>query len=215
MNQIFGKKIGCTRVFTEGGESVPVTVLECTPNVICQVKTPESDGYSAVQVGLEEQKLQRLNKAAAGHQRKAEKGSFKFLSELRLDDHGQKANKSFNVGEAISLEGLFEAGKRVDVAGITVGKGFAGVVKRHGMKGNPATRGTHEYRRHGGSIGCRKTPGRTFKNKRMGGHMGVDLVTQLGLEVVQVRAEENLLLVRGSVPGPKNSYVYIRDAIKG
>jgi len=215
MNQIFGKKIGCTRIFTAGGESVPVTVLECTPNVICQVKTSEKDGYSAVQVGLEAQKLQRINKAEAGHFRQAEKGAFKILRELRLDDHGQKGDKTYSVGEQISLEGLFEPGKRVDVAGVTIGKGFAGVVKRHGMKGNPATRGTHEYRRHGGSIGCRKTPGRTFKNKRMGGHMGVELMTQLGLQVVEVRPEENLLLVRGSVPGAKNSYVYIRDAIKG
>lgn len=215
MNQIFGKKIGNTRLFTEKGESVPVTVIECSPNVITQVKTPDGDGYSAIQVGLEPQKLQRLPKAAVGHLRKAEKGAFKILRELRLDSHGQSVNQTYNVGEEIRLEGLFEVGKRVDIAGVTVGKGFAGVVKRHGMKGNPATRGTHEYRRHGGSIGCRKTPGRTFKGKRMGGHMGVDLVTQLGLEVVQVRPEENLLLVKGSVPGPKNAYVYVRDAIKG
>lgn len=214
MKQIFGKKIGCTRVFSEAGESVPVTVIQCTPNVITQVKSAEKEGYSAIQVGLEGQKQQRMNKPAAGHLKVAEKGSFKILRELRLDTHGQKGGTDYKIGDEIALAGLFEAGNKVDVAGVTVGKGFAGVVKRHGMKGNPATRGTHEYRRHGGSIGCRKTPGRTFKNKKMGGHMGVDLVTQLGLEVIQVRAEENLLLVRGSIPGPKNSYVYVRTAIK-
>lgn len=215
MNQIFGKKIGCTRVFTETGESVPVTVIQCEPNIVTQVKTGDKEGYSAVQVGLIPQKQQRLDRALAGHFRKAEKGTFKELRELRLDHHGQKGDKSYNVGDAITLEGLFEPGKRVDVTGVTIGKGFAGVVKRYKMKGSPATRGTHEYRRHVGSIGNRKFPGRVFKNKRMPGHMGVETMTQLGLEVVQVRAEENLLLVRGSIPGAKNSIVYVRDAIKG
>jgi large subunit ribosomal protein L3 len=215
MKQIFGKKLGCTRVFTATGDSVPVTVIECEPNVITQVKTTESDGYAAVQVGLTEQKAQRVSKAMIGHFRAAEKGAFKDLRELRFDTHGQKVGELPKVGEAISLEGMFEPGARVDVSGISVGKGFAGVMKRHGMKGFPATRGTHEYRRHAGSIGNRKFPGRVFKNKRMCGHMGVDQIMQLGLEVVQVRLDDNLLLVKGSIPGPKNSVVYVRSAIKG
>ncbi len=216
MKQIFGKKIGCTRIFIENGECVPVTVLECAPNVITQVKTADKDGYSAVQIGLEPQKAQRLAKAQAGHFRNAEKGAFKVLRELRFDTHGQKgAAEEYKAGQEITLEGLFEPGTRVDVSGISSGKGFAGVMKRHGMKGNPMSRGTHEYRRHAGSIGNRKFPGRVFKNKRMCGHMGVDKIMQTGVEVVQVRAAENLLLVKGSVPGAKNSVVYIRSAIKG
>ena len=215
MKQIFGRKLGCTRVFTASGDSVPVTVIECEPNVITQVKTPDKDGYSAVQIGLTPQKAQRVAKAMTGHFRAAEKGAFKVLKELRFDTHGQKTPELPKVGEAISLDGLFEPGTRVDVSGTSIGKGFAGVMKRHGMKGFPATRGTHEYRRHAGSIGNRKFPGRVFKNKRMCGHMGAEGIMQIGLEVVQVRLEDNLLLVKGSIPGPKNSVVYVRTAIKG
>lgn len=216
MNQIFGKKLGCTRVFTEAGESVPVTVIECEPNVITQVKTAEKDGYSAIQIGLITQKAQRVTKPMTGHFRAAEKGAFKYLREIRLDSHGQTVKGELpKVGESISLEGLFEPGTRVDVSGISIGKGFAGVMKRHGMKGFPMTRGTHEYRRHAGSIGNRKFPGRVFKNKRMCGHMGVEKIMQTGVEVVQVRLEDNLLLVKGSIPGPKNGIVYVRTAIKG
>lgn len=210
MNQIYGRKVGMTRIFTETGESVPVTVIEAQPNVVFQVKTAEKDGYRAVQVGFGSQKTQRLSKAVLGHVSQAKKGTPRELREIRLGE-----GEEFQVGDEIRVGDVFEAGKRVDVTGVSVGKGFAGVMKRHGMKGQPATRGTHEYRRHGGSIGNRKFPGRVFKNKRMGGHMGAERVTQLGLEVVQVRGEENLILVRGAVPGPKNGVVIVRHAIKG
>ena len=210
MNKIFARKVGMTRIFTEGGESVPVTVLEVKPNVVVQVKTVEKEGYSAVQVALREQKPQRVNRALSGHFAKAKRGVFKTLREIRTAEPS-----TLNAGDELKLQDQFAVGSRVDVTGVTIGKGYAGVMKRHHMKGNPMTRGTHEYRRHGGSIGCRKFPGRVFKNKRMAGHMGVDRVTQQGLQVVQVRPDEHLLLVRGSVPGPKNSMVEVSTAVKG
>lgn len=212
MKQIFGTKVGCTRYFLESGESVPVTVLEMEPNVVCQVKTAENDGYAAVQVGFGAQKPQRLNRAETGHFGKSGKGVFRYLREIRLDDHGQEGKNEYKPGDEIVIEGMFEAGAKIDVVGTSIGKGFAGVMKRHHMKGFPMTRGTHEYRRHGGSIGNRKFPGRTFPNKRMGGHMGVERVLQHGLQVVAVK--ENLLLVKGAVPGPKNGVVLVRTAIK-
>jgi large subunit ribosomal protein L3 len=213
MNGIYGRKVGMTRVFTESGESVPVTVLEMTPNVVYQVKSEESEGYSAVQVGLGTQKAQRVSKPQTKHFAKAKKGFPAKAREIRLDAYFE--GKEFAVGDEIVLKGLFECGSKVDVVGTTIGKGFAGVIKRHGMKGaQTMTHGTHEYFRHGGSIGCRKFPGRVWKNKRMPGHMGVDRVVQQGLEVIQVRDEEHVLLVRGSVPGPKNGTVFVRTSTR-
>ena len=141
------------------------------------------------------------------------KGFPREANEIRLDKYFPK--EEFQVGAEVTLDGLFETGTKVDVVGTSIGKGFAGVIKRHGMKGaQTMTHGTHEYFRHGGSIGCRKFPGRVFKNKRMPGHMGVDRVMQEGLEVIEVRGEENLLLVKGSVPGPKNGTVFVRTSLK-
>ncbi|MCB0323497.1 MAG: 50S ribosomal protein L3 [Bdellovibrionales bacterium] len=208
---MYGRKLGMTRLFTEQGESVPVTALEFPPNVIFQVKTAETDGYAAVQVGVGSQKPQRINKPMTKHLAKAKKGFPKAVREIRLDRFF--ADATFNVGDEIVLEGLFEPGSKVDVIGQSIGKGFAGVIKRHGMKGAQTnTHGTHEYFRHGGSIGCRKFPGRVFKNKRMAGHMGDVRVMQEGLEVIAVRPEENVLLVRGSVPGPKHGTVMVRTS---
>jgi len=214
MKTIYGRKVGMTRVFSEKGESVPVTVLQVGPNIIHQVKTKETDGYSAIQVGFGSQKLQRISKGMRGHLGKANQGFPRHLGEIRLDKYAGQVAPPQKVGDIISIDGMFPVGERVDVFGITVGKGFAGVVKRHLMKGNPATRGTHEYRRHGGSIGNRKYPGRVFKNKRMGGHMGCAQAVQEGLEVVSIKAQEHLLLVRGSVPGPRNGYVMVRSSVK-
>ena len=218
MKQMYGKKVGMTRIFTEAGESVPVTVIELAPNVICQVKTRENDGYDAIQVGIEPQKPQRVTKAQTAHFAKAQKGAFKEVRELRLLSEGQRKTSfnvaDFKVGDELKMDGLFEVGQFVDVAGVSMGKGFGGVMKMHGMKGQPMTRGTHEYRRHVGSIGNRKFPGRTFKNKRMPGHMGVDKVTQINLRVEGVKPESNLLLVRGSIPGPKHSVVLVRTAVQ-
>lgn len=222
MKAIYGRKVGMTRVYTENGQSVAVTVLECVPNVIHQVKTTDSDSYNAVQVGFGgEQKPQRVARPLLKHLGKAEKGIPKQVREIRLttQNGGVEANgqaESYNVGDTISIEGMFDVGSRVDVVGTSLGKGFAGVMKRHHMKGAQTnTHGTHEYFRHGGSIGCRKFPGRVFKNKRMAGHMGVDRVMQQGLEVVAIRPNENLLLVKGSVPGPKDGVVFVRQAVKG
>lgn len=203
-------------MFTADGLSVPVTVLKVSPNVVHQVKTVETDGYNAVQVGVGEQKPQRLNKPLSRHYAKAKKGIPSFVKEIRLDERNGVAKDAAvpELGSEITIGGMFEPGERVDIVGVSKGKGFAGVMKRHGMRGFIRTHGTHEYFRHGGSIGCRKFPGRVFKNKRMGGHMGVDRVIQLGLEVVQVRPEENLLLVKGSVPGSRGSQIFVRTAIK-
>lgn len=213
MKAIYGRKVGMTRIFSDSGESIPVTVVEVPPNVVYQVKTKETDAYEAIQVGFGEQKAQRVTKPLSRHLAKAQKGFPKVLKEIRLDKYHQ--GQSFDVGSEISVEGLFEIGSRVDVVGTSIGKGFAGVIKRHHMKGAQTnTHGTHEYFRHGGSIGCRKFPGRVFKNKRMPGHLGVDRVLQEGLEVVAVRPEENLLLLRGSIPGPKNGTVFVRSSLK-
>lgn len=213
MKAIYGRKVGMTRVFTDSGENVPVTVLELPPNVVYQVKTQETDSYDALQVGIGTQKAQRLTKPLSRHLAKAKKGFPKVLKEIRLDKY--YVGESFELGAEISVDGLFDVGSKVDVVGTSIGKGFAGVIKRHGMKGaQTMTHGTHEYFRHGGSIGCRKFPGRVFKMKRMPGHMGHEQVMQEGLEVIAVRADENILLVRGSVPGPKNGTVFVRTSLK-
>lgn len=219
MKAIYGKKLGMTRVFTEDGDSVAVTVLEVGPNVVHQVKTVETDGYSAIQIGYGSKKPQRVNRPATGHFAKASKGSPEYAAEIRFDTIGQvnvnPENKQFQVGDEITVAGMFNPGERVDVVGRSIGKGFAGVIKRHHMKGaQTMSHGTHEYFRHGGSIGCRKSPGRVFKNKRMPGHMGDERVMQQGIEVVAVRPDENLLLIKGSVPGPKNGKVLVRASVK-
>ncbi|MCL4151418.1 UNVERIFIED_CONTAM: hypothetical protein GTU68_043636, partial [Idotea baltica] len=197
----------------EDGTFVPVTVLECTPNIVHQIKSQEKDGYDAIQVGFGDQKVQRLNKPLNKHFAQAGKGFPREANEIRLDKYFPK--EEFQVGAELTVDGLFELGSKVDVVGTSIGKGFAGVIKRHGMKGaQTMTHGTHEYFRHGGSIGCRKFPGRVFKKKRMPGHMGVDRVMQEGLEVIEVRGADNLLLVKGSVPGPKNGTVFVRTSLK-
>ncbi len=215
MKAIYGKKVGMTRVFTEDGRSVPVTVVEVTPNVVQQVKTVETDGYAAIQVGFGTQKSQRVNRPLSRHLAKAKKGTARHLREIRLDQPcHQTSGDNFAVGDEVSVAGMFEPGALVDVIGTSIGKGFGGVMKRHNMKGFTRTHGTHEYFRHGGSIGCRKYPGRVFKNKRMPGHMGNVRVIQQGLEVVAVRADDNVLLIKGSVPGAKNGTVFVRSAVK-
>ncbi len=208
---IFGKKVGMTRIFTEDGDFVPVTVLELGPNTVYQVKSKATDGYDALQVGYGKKKPQRVNRPQTGHFAVSQKGAPEFSGEIRI----KNTEELPSVGDEITLEGLFEAGDKVDVVGTSVGKGFAGVIKRHGMKGAATdSHGTHEYFRHGGSIGCRKFPGRVWKNKRMAGHMGDIRVMQQGLEVVTVKHEDNLLFVKGSVPGSKNGRIFVRTSIK-
>ena len=214
MKALYGKKLGMTRVFVGNGEQVPVTVIEVEPNVVFQVKENDTDGYRAVQLGYGAQKPQRVTRPLTGHVAKAKKGTPKFLGEVRHDKVGLEDVETYEVGQEISVAEVFEEGKKVDVSGITIGKGFAGVMKRHGRRGQPRTDGVHEFFRHGGSIGNRKFPGRVFKNKRMAGQMGGVNVVQEGLEVVAVRAEDNALLVKGSVPGAKNSMVLVRQSLK-
>lgn len=215
MKAMYGKKLGMTRIFTEDGRSLPVTVLDLSPNVVFQVKTKDSDGYEAIQVGIGSQKPQRCNLPQTSHFAKAKKGMPEFVGEIRLDKIGRVSENNYTLGDEISVSDRFEVGAKVDVTGTSIGKGFAGVIKRHGMKGaQTMTHGTHEYFRHGGSIGCRKFPGRVFKNKRMAGHMGAEQVTQPGLEVVDIRPDQNLLLVKGSVPGPKRGVVFVQSSVK-
>jgi large subunit ribosomal protein L3 len=211
MKAIYGQKLGMTRYFTSEGKSVAATVLQVGPGVVHQVKTKARDGYSAIQVGLGQNKQQRFTRAEIGHLSKAEKGMPKFLAEIRVEEDELGTT---SVGDVITMGEMFPVGKKVDVVGTSIGKGFAGVMKRHGMAGFPASHGTHEYFRHGGSIGNRKFPGRVFKNKRMPGHMGMERVSQLGLRVIGARPEENLLIVQGSIPGPKNGYVLVRESVK-
>ncbi|HHC72429.1 MAG TPA: 50S ribosomal protein L3 [Thiotrichales bacterium] len=207
---VIGRKAGMTRVFTEGGESVPVTVIVVEPNRITQVKTPETDGYRAVQVTTGSRKASRVSKPAAGHFAKAGVEAGRGLWEFRLDD-GE--GEELQVGGEIPLS-LFEAGQKVDVTGVTIGKGFAGVVKRHNFRTQDATHGNSLSHRAPGSIGQNQTPGRVFKGKRMAGHMGAKRATQQSLEVVRVDAERNLLLVKGSIPGAKGGDVIVRPAVK-
>lgn len=214
MKALYGRKVGMTRVYDEAGRSIPVTVVELGPNTVHQVKTEERDGYRAVQLGFGEQKPQRVNRPLTGHFSKAKRGFPTVVGEVRLDVPGFEDDGSYEVGQTVSVADVFEAGKKVDVRGVTIGKGFAGVMKRHKMRGQPRTHGTHEYFRHGGSIGNRKFPGRVFKNKRMPGHMGSRTVLQEGLEVVAVRPDDNAILIKGSIPGPKNSYVFVRQSLK-
>lgn len=213
MEAMYGRKVGMTRIFDDQGEVVPVTVLLLEPNVVQQVKNVEKEGYKALQLGIGQQKPQRINRPLSRHFAAAKKGFPKFARELRQDQYF--IDREFAVGDEIKLEGLFNVGSHVDVVGVSIGKGYQGVIKRHHMKGAQTnSHGTHEYFRHGGSIGNRKTPGRVFKLRGMPGHMGCKRVMQLGLKVVALRPEENLLMVRGAVPGAKNGLVMVRSAIK-
>ncbi|MGH7898699.1 MAG: 50S ribosomal protein L3 [Candidatus Binatia bacterium] len=203
---LIGRKLGMTQVFARGGELVPVTAIVAGPCTVVQQRTAKKDGYSALQLGFGEAKPQRLTKAAREHRKKAGK-MVAVLREFR--DAGER-----EIGQEVKIDDLFKPGDRIDVTGWTKGRGFQGVIKRHKFSGFPATHGTHEYFRHGGSIGNRSYPGRVFKGKRMAGQMGNVRVTTQNLSVVAIRTDENVLLVRGAVPGAKNGIVFIRRAVK-
>lgn len=207
---IVGRKAGMTRVFTADGASIPVTVIECTPNRVTQVKTLENDGYRAVQVAVGEQKASRVNKALTGHYKKAGVAPGRGLWEIRLDD-GEGAD--LQPGSEVKVD-VFEGVKAVDVSGVSIGKGTAGVIKRWGFGGGRATHGNSLSHRSPGSIGQRQTPGKVWKNKKMAGHMGNDHVTALNLDLVRIDAERNLLLVKGAVPGATNGDVIVRPTVK-
>jgi len=207
---LVGKKAGMTRVFTEDGVSVPVTVVEVAPNRVTQVKNLESDGYRAVQVTTGTRRASRVNKPAAGHFAKAGTEAGRGLWEFPLAD-GE--GDDIEVGKQIGVD-IFAVGQKVDVAGTTIGKGFGGVVKRHNFSMQDATHGNSLSHRAPGSIGQNQTPGRVFKGKRMAGHMGNVRRTTQNLEVVRVDADRNLLLVRGAVPGSRGGDVIITPAVK-
>lgn len=207
---IVGRKAGMTRVFTDDGVSVPVTVIEVEPNRVTQVRSAEADGYSAIQVTVGNKKASRLNKPLSGHYAKAGVEAGRGLWEFRTDDHGGDVPE---VGAEIKAD-LFEAGQVVDVRGVSKGKGFQGGVKRHNFRTQDATHGNSLSHRAAGSIGQCQTPGRVFKGKKMAGHLGAERVTTQNIEVVRVDAERNLLLVKGAVPGARGGDVVITPAMK-
>lgn len=205
MSGIMARKIGMTRVFAEDGRAIPVTVLEAAPNPVVQVKTPETDGYSAVQVGYWPKKESRLSKPMKGHLDKAGAPPVSRLVEFPAPKDEVKAGDSFTVE-------MFVPGEKVDVSGITKGKGFQGVVKRHGFSGGDETHGC-KSKRVPGSIGQCATPGRVWKNKKMPGQTGNKKRTVKNLEIVRVDAEKNLLVVKGAVPGARNGYLMVRKHV--
>lgn len=207
---LVGRKVGMTRIFNEDGVSIPVTVLECTPNRVTQVKTLDTDGYQAIQVTAGEKKASRVNKPEAGHFAKAGVEAGRGLWEFRL---GQDEGADIQVGAELSVE-LFNEINKVDVTGQSKGKGFQGGVKRWNFSMQDATHGNSISHRAPGSIGQCQTPGRVFKGKKMAGHMGAERVTTQNLEVVRVDVERNLLLIKGAVAGAKNGDVIIKPAVK-
>jgi len=208
---LLGKKLGMTQIFNEDGSVVPVTVIKVGPCKVTQKKTIEKDGYSAIQVGFDEiKKMNRVNKPLKGHFEKAATAPMAFVREFRV---APEEIETYEPSNEIPIE-LFNIGDFIDVVGISKGKGFAGVVKRHGFKGSPASHGTHEYFRHGGSIGQNMTPGRTFRGMKMPGHMGNKRVTVQNLKIVDIRGDTNILMVEGAVPGPTNGYLVIKKAVK-
>lgn len=207
---IVGRKAGMTRVFTAAGESIPVTVIECTPNRVTQVKTVETDGYRAVQVTAGEKKSSHVSKPLAGHYKKAGVAAGRGLWEFRLDD-SQGADLA--PGAEITVTS-FEGVKAVDVSGVSIGKGFAGVQKRWNFGGGRASHGNSLSHRVPGSIGQRQSPGKVWKGKKMAGHMGSDNITALNLDVVRIDVERNLLLVKGAVPGHKGADVVVHPTVK-
>lgn len=208
---LVGRKVGMTRIFTEDGESIPVTVLDVSNNRIAQVKSNEVDGYAAVQVVYGTRRANRVTKALAGHYAKAGVEAGSITKEFRLDP--SKAAE-LAVGSVIAVESVFSEGQKVDVQGTSIGKGFAGTIKRHNFGAQRATHGNSRSHRVPGSIGQAQDPGRIFPGKRMAGHLGSETVTVQNLDVVRVDAERGLLLVKGAVPGHKNANIVVRPAIK-
>lgn len=204
---ILGKKVGMTQIFSETGELVPVTVVEVKPNVVLQVKTMETDGYNAVQLGIEDKREVLSNKPAQGHVKKANTAPKRFIKEFRDAELGD-----VEVGNEVLVD-TFAEGDIVDVTGTSKGKGFQGVIKRHGQSRGPETHGSR-YHRRPGSMGMATHPGRVFKGKKLAGRMGGDQVTVQNLEVVRVDTDRNVLLIKGNVPGSKKSLVQIKTAEK-
>jgi large subunit ribosomal protein L3 len=207
---LLGTKLGMTQVWDENNKLVPVTVIEIAPNVVTQLRTPEKDGYEAVQIAAGAIDPRKVNQPAAGHFKAAGVTPRRHLAEVRTADAA-----SYELGQELTVDGTFEAGQLVDVVGTSKGKGFAGVMKRHNFKGVSASHGAHRNHRKPGSIGASSTPSRVFKGMRMAGRMGGERVTVLNLRVHAVDAEKGLLLVKGAVPGARGRLVFVRNAVKG
>ena len=205
---IIGKKIGMTQIFDETGKVIPVTVVEAGPCVVVQKKTVENDGYAALQLGYGDVKVQRVNKPMKGHFDKADVACKKTLKEFRLDDCD-----ALNVGDIVKAD-TFAVGDAIDVIGTSKGKGFQGPIKRHNQHRLKETHGTGPVHRQAGSMGACSSPSRIYKGKGMAGHMGAEQVTVQNLEVVKIDAENNLIAIKGAVPGPKGGIVYIVDSVK-
>lgn len=210
VNTILGEKLGMTQIFDDQARAVPVTVIKAGPCQVVQVKQPDADGYSAIQLAFGDIKSKRVNKPMKGHFDKAGVEPTRYLVEVRVDDPS-----IFSVGQTILVSDVLEAGKLADVTGLSKGKGFQGVMRRHNFSGQGAAHGNHKKHRAPGSIGACATPSRVFKGMRMAGQMGGDQVTTLNLLIVGVDPERNLLMVRGAVPGANGSMVLIREAVKG
>jgi large subunit ribosomal protein L3 len=210
---IYGRKLGCTQIFQQDGSVTRVTVIEAGPVVVVGKRTVEKDGYTALVLGLEERKEKHTSKPLAGYFKKALPGGTpkRILKELRCDP---EFAAKWDVGSTLKLDEIFQVGQRVDARGTTRGRGFTGVMRRWNFAGNVDTHGTHEYRRHGGSIGTNMTPGRTLPNLKMGGQYGNETVSVLNVKVAQIDVEKHLLLVEGGVPGAANGLVLVRTAVK-
>ena len=207
MKGILGRKIGMTEKFTTDGKVIPVTVISVEPNVITQIKTVDTDGYNAIQLGVVDKKEKHATKQEIGHAKKAGVAPKRFLKEIRVED-----TTTYELGSAIKAD-TFEAGEKVDVTGTSKGKGFAGVIKRHNQSRGPETHGSR-YHRRPGSMGTMR-PMRVLKGKKLAGHMGSETVTIQNLEIIEVNVNDNYILVSGNVPGAKNSLVLIKSAVKG
>ena len=205
---IIGKKVGMSQIFDETGKVIPVTIIEAGPCVVVQKMTEEKEGYTAVQLGFEEVTEKKLSQPEQGHLKKAGVGMMKNLKEFRLEDDSQ-----FEVGDVVKAN-LFAEGEKVDVTGISKGKGYAGVIKRFGQGRTPTSHGGGPVHRHAGSMGSSTDPSRIMPGKKQAGHMGVEQVTVQNLDIVKVDAELNLIAIRGAVPGPKGGIIYIKDTVK-
>jgi len=205
---IIGRKLGMTQIFHEDGSLVPVTVIEAGPCSVVQKKTKEKDGYNALQLGFLPKSAQRVNKPLSGHFKKAGISPYYYLKEFRVEE-----GEGYEVGQEVNVN-LFKPGDIVDVTSLSKGKGFTGVIKRHGFHGSPGSHGTHEYFRHGGSIGSASYPHHTFKGLKMPGQHGNRKVTLQNIEVVDIKEDQNLILLKGGIPGSHNGWILIRNATK-
>jgi large subunit ribosomal protein L3 len=208
---IYGRKLGCTQIFLDDGTVARVTIIEAGPTVVVSKRTQEKDGYTALVLGFDERKEKHTTKPLAGYFKKAGQTPKRLLKELRCD--AEFAAK-YEVGATMKLDEIFTAGQRVDTRGVTRGRGFTGVMRRWNFAGNVNTHGTHEYRRHGGSIGTNMTPGRTLPNLKMGGQYGNETTSVLNVKLTKIDAEKHLLMIEGGIPGTTNGIVLVRTAVK-